>query len=459
MRRREICSWFLVALATPLAPFIVSEAGGGSPPRVVAVRHFASPAHARIVVELSEPAEPAIKALTAREHGPPERLYLDLPGVNVGHEITKSLDVPVGPLAAVRVGKRDADTTRLVIVLREVEAYELSRLGGPPRVVLDLRASVHAPQNTLDGRHDVSKGEAVELSKPTSTPQQEEKSEQTPPPPQAPATVTPHREAPDGRAEVVAAGVDPDRQTGKNRRESAPFKIAPLKIVIDPGHGGRDPGARGIGGLLEKTVVLEIARRLASSLRSELGASVVLTRDRDVFVSLETRTAIANAERADLFISIHANASSSRRLAGVETYYLENTNDRATLRLAAMENGLTLIGPVPATGGQELSYILSDLVQQGKIEDSIALSKALHRGLVRRLTKAHPDVVDLGVKRGPFYVLVGAYMPCALAEVSFLTSTVEGKRLGTQSYRDAIAEGLVSGVRNYVAGLRRARTL
>jgi len=229
--------------------------------------------------------------------------------------------------------------------------------------------------------------------------------------------------------------------------------------VIDPGHGGKDPGARSGGGLLEKTVVLEIAKHVASRLRDDLGASVVLTRSRDVFVPLEARTALANAEQADLFISIHANASTSRSLSGVETYYLENTNDRATLRLAAMENGLRLIGDVARKGDEDLSYILSDLVQQGKLQDSIALTKALHEGLVERLGKEYGDVVDLGVKRGPFYVLVGAYMPCALVEASFLTNEVEGRRLGQERYRRCIADGLVKGVRQYAAGMGRVRTL
>jgi N-acetylmuramoyl-L-alanine amidase len=228
--------------------------------------------------------------------------------------------------------------------------------------------------------------------------------------------------------------------------------------VIDPGHGGRDPGARGAG-LPEKTLVLAIARRMASRLEREVGATVVLTRDRDTYVPLEARTARANAEQADLFVSIHANANPSRRLAGVETYYLNNTNDRATIRLAAMENGLRLIDDTPRAGEVDLTYILSDLVQHGKLENSIALARALHQGLVDRLRTTYSGVADLGVKQGPFYVLVGAYMPCVLVEVAFLTNPAEAKRLQSKAYQDAIAEGLVRGVQRYLTGLRRAGTL
>jgi N-acetylmuramoyl-L-alanine amidase len=174
---------------------------------------------------------------------------------------------------------------------------------------------------------------------------------------------------------------------------------------------------------------------------------------------LEERTARANAEGADLFVSIHANASPREDLAGVETYYLNNSDDRATVRLAAMENGLKFIGNGRHAGADDLSYILSDLVQAGKLQDSVALSHALQRGLVTRLRDSHPDVGDLGVKQGPFYVLVGAYMPCVLVEVSFLTNPVEGKRLGTKAYRKAIAEGLSGGMKEYIATVRQAHTL
>jgi N-acetylmuramoyl-L-alanine amidase len=242
-------------------------------------------------------------------------------------------------------------------------------------------------------------------------------------------------------------------------RPPPPRTPRPLKIVLDPGHGGKDPGAQGEGGLLEKDVVLDIAKQLAGRLKEETGATVVLTRERDVFLTLEERTARANAEGADLFLSIHANASPREDLAGIETYYLNNTDDRATVRLAAMENGLKLIGNGRHAGADDLSYILSDLVQAGKLQDSVALSHALQRGLVSRLRDSHPDVGDLGVKQGPFYVLVGAYMPCVLVEVSFLTNPVEGKRLGTKAYREAIADGLSGGVKEYIATIRQAHTL
>jgi len=230
---------------------------------------------------------------------------------------------------------------------------------------------------------------------------------------------------------------------------------AALKIVIDPGHGGQDPGAQGYA--VEKDVTLDISTRLARLLRERLGANPILTRARDATLPLAARTARANQERADLFVSIHANASPRSELHGIETYYLNNTADRATIRLAAMENGLAPMGPMPARA--DLRYILSDLVQVGKMEDSVALASAVHRGLVGHLRERYGEINDLGVKQGPFYVLVGAFMPCILVETSFLTHPTEGRRLADEAYRAAIAEGLYAGIARFVADGRRARTL
>ena len=235
----------------------------------------------------------------------------------------------------------------------------------------------------------------------------------------------------------------------------APAFAARPKIVLDPGHGGHDPGAQAYA--VEKDVTLAIAKRLAVLLGEKLGAEVVLTRSADATLPLAARTARANAEGADLFVSIHANASPRPRLHGVETYYLNNTHDRGTIRLAAMENGLSL--PTPARGGADLRYIVSDLVQAAKMEESIALATAVQRGLVDHLGARYRGVTDLGVKRGPFYVLVGAYMPCVLVEASFLTHPTEGRRLAARAYRDAVAEGIYTGIARFLADARRARTL
>ena len=224
---------------------------------------------------------------------------------------------------------------------------------------------------------------------------------------------------------------------------------ARYRIMIDPGHGGRDPGAIGIGGLKEKTVVLAISKRLGKKLASRLPVEVVYTREKDAFIPLPERTARANAAGADLFLSIHANASKNPQAQGVETYYLNNTNDRATIRLASLENGLRYVQPVEHKES-ELADILSDLIQNGKAEESLSLAQALQTSMIAHVSKRHSRVRNLGVKKGPFYVLVGAHMPCVLVEVSFLTHRLQGKLLRSSVYREAIAEGLFQGIARFI---------
>lgn len=218
-------------------------------------------------------------------------------------------------------------------------------------------------------------------------------------------------------------------------------------IVLDPGHGGEDIGAVGSGGIKEKEIVLEIALALRELLEERLRARVLLTRDTDVSLALQERIAVANRERADLFLSIHANASEHKTASGVETYYLDNTDDRSSMKLAERENSTM---HVAALGG-DLGFMVSDLIQGGKLEDSISLSHHIQEELHLTLSQYFKGVNNLGVKKAPFYVLVGAHMPCVLAEVSFIDHPIEGKRLAEPRYRTLTALGLYQGIRRYFA--------
>ncbi|MBI3301313.1 MAG: N-acetylmuramoyl-L-alanine amidase [Deltaproteobacteria bacterium] len=249
---------------------------------------------------------------------------------------------------------------------------------------------------------------------------------------------------------------------GKVQRESPalaePVPAPRYKIMLDPGHGGKDPGALGTGRVAEKDVALAISKRLGRKLATRLPVDVLFTRTTDVFVPLEERIARANAAKADLFVSIHTNASINPDLQGVETYYLNNSNDRATIRLAALENGLHQRNH--REGGEAgLSYLLSDLIQTGKEEDSIALAHHLQEGVVTRAKEHYPAVNSLGVKKGPFYVLVGAHMPCVLVETAFITHRVEGKYLISPAYQEALAEGLFLGIARFFRTGRMAKSL
>ena len=219
------------------------------------------------------------------------------------------------------------------------------------------------------------------------------------------------------------------------------------KIVIDPGHGGHDTGTIGPDGLQEKDLVLEVGRRLGKLLQTRLGAEVVYTRKNDTFIPLETRTAIANKERADLFISIHANSSQDPDARGVETYYLNFTSSPEALEVAARENAVS----------EKSIYELQDLVKKialkEKIEESREFASDVQQSLHSGLAAKSPAIRNRGVKKAPFIVLIGANMPSILAEISFVSNPTDEHRLETSDYRQRIAESLYRGIAKYVDGL------
>ena len=219
------------------------------------------------------------------------------------------------------------------------------------------------------------------------------------------------------------------------------------KIVIDPGHGGHDTGTIGPNGLEEKDLVLDVGRKLGRLLETRLGAEVVYTRKDDTFIPLETRTAIANQQRADLFISIHANSSQDETARGVETYYLNFTSSPEALEVAARENAVS----------EKSIYELQDLVKKialkEKIEESREFAGDVQESLHGGLASKSPGLRNRGVKKAPFIVLIGANMPSILAEISFVSNPGDERRLETSEYRQRIAESLYRGIAKYVNGL------
>ncbi|MBI4514272.1 MAG: N-acetylmuramoyl-L-alanine amidase [Deltaproteobacteria bacterium] len=373
-------------------------------PQLQVVRCLGGRDYSRLVLELSQPVEHRMQRLPASPTAP-ARVHLDLLGARLPPSPPPAC-ATAGPLTRVQLAQTDRGV-RLVLDVASTSAVRVFPFLDLFRLVVDVEVAAARPA-------------------PPSTPAVSARARRAPIPPRPPA-------------EPLAAAV-------------------PFKVVIDPGHGGKDPGAIGSSGIREKDVVLAIARELRDLLQALPGVAVVLTRDDDVFLSLEERTAKANSEHADLFVSVHANASPNSERSGIETYYLNNTDDRATLRLAAMENGLASV-----TGrrqkDRDAALILSALIQNYKVAESAALAAAVQRGLVSTLAAQWPNIVDLGVKQGPFYVLVGAGMPCVLAEISFVTHPLEGARLGQVEYRQALAEGLMRGIRQFVDSQRAAGTL
>lgn len=218
------------------------------------------------------------------------------------------------------------------------------------------------------------------------------------------------------------------------------------KIVIDPGHGGKDPGAIGKSGIMEKDIVLDISRHLRNLIQSKLSSEVVMTRDRDVYVPLEKRTVIANAQKADLFISIHANSSTQAKANGLEVYLLGQSSDKKAMRTAARENSTSEMAM------SDLETILNDLLISNKVNESLEFAHMTKNSLVNKLSDY--KIKDKGVKRAPFYVLMNAAMPSILVEVSFISNPKEEKLLQNSKYRRKIAEAIFKGIENYIASLK-----
>ena len=224
------------------------------------------------------------------------------------------------------------------------------------------------------------------------------------------------------------------------------------RIVIDAGHGGHDPGAQGKG-IAEAELVLDVSLRLEKLLQKIPGVEVILTRRTDEFIPLPERTAIANRVGADLFLSIHANASPNAQARGIETYFLNFATNLSAASVAAREN---------AASGQAMGA-LPDFVKaialNNKLDESRDFATHVQKALYERLRGTNKTLKDLGVKQAPFVVLIGAAMPSVLAEISFLTNPQEAKLLKNSAYRQRIAESLFNAIRTYQTSLKQVTTV
>ena len=353
------------------------------------IRYTSSESYTRVMLELS--SDVRYEAHVVKEDpskGLPPRIYVDLAGSRLGAEAKQPLVIQSGLLRQVRAAQFSPEVVRVVLDMNSLGDYRTFVMSDPYRLVIDIQGQESAEKVAL--------------------------------------------------IEKKPAPASPPSKTIK-----PPPLPALRKIVLDPGHGGRDPGAVGVDGIAEKDIVLSVAKKLAERLKTELGMEVLLTRKDDTFIPLPDRTAIANAEDADLFISLHVNASPNPEARGIETYYLDNTNDEAAVRLAARENGIA------RDKISDLQFILSDMVQNLKLEDSITLAHRLHGSVVSQVGRRYGEVRDLGVKKAQFYVLVGARMPSVLVEMFFVTNKSEGRSLAKEAYQDAIVDALFDGIKKY----------
>ena len=331
------------------------------------------------------------------------------------------------------------DYTRIVIDLSSPAEFSKNRLSNPDRIYFDLKNSSIAKEiktHLLVGDGIVKTIRASQFNDDTVR------------------VVFDIEEITDYKSFIIE---DPVRLVidlyGKGKgTDNSVLTVTKKRIVIDAGHGGHDPGAVGPNKLYEKDVVLDIAVKLKKILSADPGNEVYLTREKDVFIPLEERTAIANRKNADLFVSIHANASPRKQAKGVETYLLNWTDDEEANRVAARENKISLKKMKEMNSQMDtVGAILSGLMRENKRDESIKLANYIQRSMISGLDDNYGDVPDLGVKQALFYVLFGAKMPSILVEVSFISNPEEEKLLSQDEYRMNIAQAIAEGLRTYTA--------
>ncbi|MHA7631118.1 N-acetylmuramoyl-L-alanine amidase [Corallococcus sp. M7] len=271
------------------------------------------------------------------------------------------------------------------------------------------------------------------------------KPETKPAAPESPRPVTAPVDAQVAQARLKAVAKQ-SRHAELTLAEQLGLKVR--RVVIDAGHGGHDSGAIGKAGTKEKDVALAISKKVADGLR-EKGLEVVLTRDDDTFIRLEDRAKLANEAHGDLFISVHCNSAATHKLRGIETYTLNTSADRYSIRLAARENASS------EKGISDLQFILADLATKANTEESSRLANAVQHNLVTGLSGKYDGIKDLGHKEALFYVLLGAKMPAILVETSFLSHSEEEKRLASERYQDEVAKNIVLGVEEFLGDRRR----
>ncbi|MGB8951863.1 MAG: N-acetylmuramoyl-L-alanine amidase [Candidatus Aminicenantales bacterium] len=389
MKKTFIFLWFISFLFS--APNISNSQALAE---VYNLRHFTHPNFTRIVIDVG-----VLREYVYNELRQPARIYVDVFQVKLNpilHEQT--FVIKNDYLDLIRIAQKEPSTVRVVVELdfNKVERYQVFHVFDPFRIVIDI----------------FPKG--PRLSDPS---------------PKAPQPPVPTK-----------SGYSMARQLG----------LGIKTIVIDPGHGGEDPGCMDRTGEKEKDIVLDVSLRLKALLDQNKDLRVVLTRETDIFIPLENRTVIANQQKADLFISIHVNSSTNRNLRGIETFYLNFSPDLSVNETAARENATS------AKNISEMEKIIKKIVRNSKIIESKDLAEKIQNHLIKHISRTFPDTHTLGTKGGPFWVLIGGEMPSVLIEVSYLSNIKNAQRLKSVSFRQLVAEGIFQGIMEYIHSLGKA---
>lgn len=380
---------------------------------IVNLRKYTHPNFTRVVLDIGK-----LREYTFGELRDPGRIYIDVLQAKLNPILQgQSYPVKAEYVSQIRISQKTTSTVRLVVDVEfsRIQSYRVYHLFDPFRLVVDIYP--HGGQGQVPA--------------PLQTPTPAGK------PPQPGDRIQP----------AVKRQVDPNDPNFNGTSLARQLGLGVRTIVIDPGHGGPRPGTIGKSGLQEKEVNLGVALALRKLLREKAGLDAILTRESDVDVTLEDRTVIANQKRADLFVSIHSNAHRDRKRGGVETFFLNVSPDPSVVELAAAENATSTknIG--------EMKSILQKIVQNSKVQESRELAEMIQRNLVKALSQDLPSIKSLGVKGGPFWVLIGGEMPSVLVEISHLSNAREEAKLRTKKYQELAAQGIYDGIVEYIRSL------
>ena len=434
--------------------------------RVFDLRSWSGDASTRVVVDL----ERKVRIQYDRAFAP-DRLWVDLVGTRLHPNLAKrAFPVGDGLLEQVRIAQNRDDVVRVVLDFKDVWEHRVFFLEDPARLVIDVRGRTQ-PRPQIATGPEAPEGVEPELLRAPTRPIDGLVPPEAPPAGAAPITIAgvdrlatkpqtpgsaPAEAAPPPAASHTASAAlptpaPPAANRAGNYSLARQLGLGARRIVIDPGHGGHDPGTIGPRGLQEKDLVLDVALRLERLVRQELGTEVLLTRSSDVFIPLEERTAIANSKGADIFVSIHANAARNSKARGIETYILSFARTPHAEAVAARENAIS------TATLKDLQNLVKAITLNSKIDESRDLAHSLQESMVSGVREQHA-IPDRGVHSAPFYVLIGANMPAVLAELGFVSHPEDEKRLRTPAYREVLARSLLRGLRSYLEALSRTET-
>jgi N-acetylmuramoyl-L-alanine amidase len=362
------------------------------------IRQWTNKGSTRVVIDLDKNVK--YKAFTVPEdtkNQRPHRLVIDLKGTATPPGFPYKRTVGNGLVSDIRVSQYDHNTVRVVLDLKDKLQYNTFNLEDPSRIVVDVGKDTSSIQEAASYQSKVKK-------------------------------VRSH--APSQMKEDVPS-------------IATQLCLKVSRIVIDPGHGGKDPGAISPSGVKEKDLVLKVGKLLAKRLEME-GFEVFLTRSTDVFLTLEERTNFANSKRADLFVSLHTNSHRDRDIRGIETYFLNLTTDATAIEVAARENATT------QKSLSDLQLIINDLMLNSKINESSKFANCVHTGIISSAVNVGYEGRNLGVRQAPFYVLLGAQMPSVLLEMGFISNSRDLGLLKRQAYQNALVDGIAKGINSYI---------